>query len=235
MTTVGAAIFRPSIVGRHKASRPLTRPSIGRLFFFASILLAACRLAVCRADDPPSLGNRVLEYCKQHQGKRVGNASCTVFVAAALQSAGARLHGPDAVKNGSQQGPSDDFNWGELVFVLERVGTEFKTKGDIRNVRPGDIIQFTRTTLSGPLDDSSTYTMTARHHTAIVAGVLEHGTVLNIYHQGANGRKVVSTDQLRLLDLQRGRFTIFHPIAKTASESTPTSSLPKESEDSTMP
>jgi hypothetical protein len=209
--------------------------TVGRVFFLAVILAATCGFAACRADDPPAVADRILEYCKQQQGKRVGNGSCTTFVGAALQSAGARLHGPHAAKPDSPQGRSDDFNWGELVFVLERVGTEFKTKGDIRNVRPGDIIQFTRTTLSGPLDDSSTYTMTARHHTAIVAGVLEHGTVLNIYHQGANGRKVVSTDQLRLLDHQRGRFTIFHPIAKTASESTPTSSLPKESEDSTMP
>jgi hypothetical protein len=227
MTTDGAVIFRPSIVGRDTPSMPLTRHPV---FFLAIVLLAACSIAVCRADDPPALGDRILEYCNHHRGKRVGNGSCTMFVGAALQSAGARLYGPDAVKNGSHQGRSDDFNWGELVFVLERVGTEFKTKGDVKDVRPGDIIQFTRTTLTGPLDDSSTYTMTARHHTAIVAGVLEHGTVLNIYHQGANGRKVVSSDQLRLLDLQRGRFTIFHPIAKTASEPTPKSAAPKEPE-----
>ncbi len=202
---------------------PATRRTVGSLFFLAVVLPVACRFAVCRADDPPPLADRILEYCKRHQGKRVGNGSCTMFVGAALQSAGGTLHGPHAAKPDSPQVRSDDLNWGELVFVLERVGTEFKTKGDVKDVRPGDIIQFTRTTLTGSLDDASTYTMTARHHTAIVAEVLAQGTVLNIYHQGANGRKAVSGDQLRLLDLQSGRFTIFHPIAKTASEPTPKS------------
>jgi hypothetical protein len=209
--------------------------TVGRVFFLAVILAATCGFAACRADDPPAVADRILEYCKQQQGKRVGNGSCTMFVGAALQSAGARLHGPHAAKPDSPQGRSDDFNWGELVFVVERVGTEFKTKGDVKDVRPGDIIQFTRTTLTGSLDDGSTYTMTARHHTAIVAQVLAGGRLLNIYHQGANGRKAVSGDQIRLLDLERGRFTIFHPIAKTASEPTPKSTAPNEPEDSPTP
>jgi hypothetical protein len=36
--------------------------------------------------------------------------------------------------------------------------------------------------------------------------------VLRIYEQGANGRKRVSLTSLRLVDLQSGRFTIFHPL-----------------------
>jgi hypothetical protein len=62
----------------------------------AVILAATCGFAACRADDPPAVADRILEYCKQQQGKRVGNGSCTTFVGAALQSAGARLHGPHA-------------------------------------------------------------------------------------------------------------------------------------------
>jgi hypothetical protein len=60
--------------------------------------------------------------------------------------------------------------------------------------------------------------MTARHHTAIVSEVAEGGTVLKIYHQGANGRKKVSATSLRLNDLQSGRFGIFHPIARTPGQ-----------------
>ncbi len=178
------------------------------------------------ADDPTGLeartqlGDRVVEYCKQHKGKRVGNGSCTIFAAAALQAAGAQLRGPDDPSS-SEPVRASDFNWGELVFVLERVGTEFKTKGEIKSVRAGDIIQFTNTTLTGSLDEYSTYTMSARHHTAIVADVLENWTVLKIYHQGANGRKKVSTTNLRLVDLQKGRFTIFHPIANTQDQRLP--------------
>jgi hypothetical protein len=171
------------------------------------------------ADEPAGLeahtglGDRVVDYCKQHKGKHVGNGSCTIFAAAALQAAGAQLRGQDDPSSGEPVRASD-FNWGELVFVLERVGTQFKTKGEIKDVRPGDIIQFTNTTLTGSLDDYSTYTMSARHHTAIVADVQENGTVLKIYHQGANGRKKVSATNLRLVDLQKGAVHNFPPHRK---------------------
>jgi hypothetical protein len=64
--------------------------------------------------------------------------------------------------------------------------------------------------------------------------------VLNIYHQGANGRKAVSGDQLRLLDLQSGRFTIFHPLAQTTTDKPTTEastkpSAPIESDDPATP
>ncbi len=213
---------------------PKHRPG-RRLFLAALLILAACTFTVCRADDPPAIADRILEFCKEHQGKRVGNGSCTSFVGAALQSAGARLGGPDAVKQDPHRKRADDFNWGEFVFAVERVGADFKTKGDAKAVRPGDIIQFTHTTVTGSFDDGSTYTMTAKHHTAIVAGVLAQGTVLNIYHQGANGRRAVSGDQLRLLDLQSGRFTIFHPIARTIDKPTPRSPASNEPDDSATP
>jgi hypothetical protein len=182
----------------------------------AAFVVGTCGLGV--AGEPTELGDRVVDYCKQHRGKRVGNGACTILAMAALQSAGANLRGPDDPKGGNR-GRDGGFNWGELVFVLERDGAEFKTTGEVKDVRPGDIIQFTNTTLSGPVDDYTSYTMSARHHTAIVSGVQENGTVLKIYHQGANGRKVVSSASLRLVDLQRGRFTIYHPIARTPNES----------------
>jgi hypothetical protein len=181
----------------------------------AAAFVGACGLGV--AGEPPGLGDRVVDYCKQHRGKRVGNGACTILVIAALQSAGANLRGPED-PNGANRGRDVDFNWGELVFVVERDGAEFKTTGEIKDIRPGDIIQFTNTTLIGAVDDYTSYTMTARHHTAVVAGIQEDGTVLKIYHQGANGRKVVSSTSLRLVDLQRGRFTIYHPIARTPGQ-----------------
>src|SRR5580704_19615600 len=183
----------------------------------AAFVVGASGLGV--AGEPQGLGERVVDYCKQHRGKRVGNGACSILAIAALQSAGASLHGPDD-PNGGNRGRDGGFNWGELVFVLERDGAEFKTTGEVKDVRPGDIIQFTNTTLTGTVDDYTSYTMSARHHTAIVAGIQEDGTVLKIYHQGANGRKVVSSASLRLVDLQRGRFTIYHPIARTPSQRT---------------
>jgi hypothetical protein len=201
----------------------MKRTSAAILVLAAAIVVGTCLLGV--AGEPSGLGDRVVDYCKQHRGKRVGNGACTVLVAAALQSAGAKLRGPDEPTRGDR-GPASDFNWGELVFVLERNDAEFRTTGQIKDVRPGDIIQFTNTTLTGTVDDYTSYTMTARHHTAIVSGVQEDGTVLKIYHQGANGRKRVSATSLRLVDLQRGRFSIYHPIARTPSQRPPLSDRP---------
>jgi hypothetical protein len=178
----------------------------------ALVVVAGTGLGV--ADEPRGLGDRVIAYCKEHKGKRVGNGSCTEFVGAALQAAGAKLRGPD---DPIQQEAASDFNWGERFFVVERDRGDFRVTGRIADVRAGDIIQFTNTTLTGALDEVATYTMKARHHTAIISGVEEDGNVLKIYHQGANGRKRVSLTSLRLRDLQKGRFDIFHPIEQTES------------------
>jgi hypothetical protein len=128
-----------------------------------------------------------------------------------------RRSGPDG-PNGTDQVQARDFNWGELFYVLERDGTRSKVTGQINDVRPGDIIQFTNTTLAGALDGYASYTMKAKNHSAIVARVEEDATVLKIYHQGANGRKRVSLTSLRLGDLQRGRFSIYHPIPHNVNQ-----------------
>jgi hypothetical protein len=148
----------------------------------------------------------VVAFCKQHKGKRVGNGECTALVAAALQAAGARMHG------------GVDFNWGKLIYVLERDGENFKATGQIKDVRPGDIVQFFNVELAGAIDDGSSYTLHARQHTAIVARVQDDGTMINIYHQNYNGRKTVMATSLRLGDLQQGRFAIYHPIPRTRSQ-----------------
>jgi hypothetical protein len=196
------------------------------------ILAAAVVCGTCvpgLADEPTGLGERVVQYCKQHKGKRVGNGSCTILALAALQSAGARMRGPDN-PDSPGHGRANDFNWGELIFVLERSeGSDFKVKGQIKDVRPGDIIQYTNTTLTGAFEDYGTYTTTARHHTAIVSDILENGAVLKIYEQRANGRKRVSLTSLRLADLQSGRFAVYHPMARIQGQSpqkTPTSDRP---------
>jgi hypothetical protein len=165
------------------------------------------------AGEPSTLGDRVLAFCKEHKGKRVGNGECTTLVVAALQSAGGQTHGrrnPDATDE-----PADGFNWGERVFVLERQAGPFKTTGRIQDVRPGDIIQFRATLLSGPDGNFGTYTMRSHRHTAVVAQLDDSGTALKIFHQNSNGYKKVTARWIQLTDLQQGRFDIYRPIART--------------------
>ncbi len=220
-------------------------------FLGAAAVLGVCVLAVCVlgvcvlgvAGQPPSLGDRIVAFCKQQKGKCVGNGECSNLAEAALRAAGARGRGHgdfnrDDFGHGDfnrgdfgrgdfgRGGPSGghhelaaDYVWGELVFVLERDGTNLMATGQLKDIRPGDVIQFRDAELAGP-SGGSRYTMSAKHHTAIVSGVLNKGMVLKIYQQNANGRRIVTADRLRLSDLQQGRLRIFHPLPRTRIQPT---------------
>lgn len=194
-------------------------------FLVAALVVATCVLG--SAAPPSSLGDRVVAFCKQHKGKCVGKGECSNLAEAALRAAGAKSRGRHHYRGGDfggdLRGNEDermaDYVWGELVFVLEHDGAHLKATGQISDVRPGDIIQFRDAELAGPSDDGH-YTVTAKHHTAIVSGVQNKGMVLKIYQQNTNGRRFVTADRLRLSDLQQGRLRIFHPIPRTRSQPT---------------
>ena len=104
---------------------------------------------------------------------------------------------------------------GRTIFVLERQAGPFKTTGRIQDVRPGDIVQFRDTLLSGPDGNFGTYTMRSHRHTAVVAQLDDSGTAIKIFHQNSNGYKKVTARWIQLTDLQQGRFDIYRPIART--------------------
>lgn len=168
-------------------------------------------LARC-ADEPGELGDRIVAFCKEHRGKRVGNGECTTLVTAALLSAGAKPHGWG--DNRRQPPKRGEFNWGELVYTLERKGEDLKWTGKFDDVRPGDIIQYRNVLIAG-YTDVGTYTEQAQHHSAIIFSVDKEEGILKLYHQNYNGRKAVTTDRLKLADLRRGQFTIYHPLPAT--------------------
>jgi hypothetical protein len=190
----------------------VTRSRVVVLAALACVFVAGTMSEHCTAGEPATLGDRVLAFCKEHKGKRVGNGECTTLVVAALQSAGGQTHGhrnPDATDE-----PADGLNWGERVFVLERQTGPFKTTGRIQDVRPGDIVQFRDTFLSGPDGNFGNYTMRSHRHTAVVAQLDDSGTSIKIWHQNSNGYKKVTARWIQLTDLQQGRFDIYRPIAR---------------------
>jgi hypothetical protein len=177
----------------------------------AAALIGACVVAAA-AERPKSLGDRVVAFCKEHKGKRVGNGECVTLAVAALSAAGAEMHGPfEANRNADE--PRDNFSWGERIFTVEREGTNLKSTGQFRDIQPGDIIEYHDVELAG-YNGHGPYTAQARHHTAIVFGVDKEEFVLKLYHQNSNGRKAVITGRLRVADLQHGRVSIYHPIPR---------------------
>jgi hypothetical protein len=184
---------------------PLVAAALAAQIFVAT--LARC------GDEPNELGDRIVDFCKEHRGKKIGNGECTSLVAAALHAAGARPHGWNP--NRREPPKRGEFNWGELVYTLERNGEDLKWTGKFDNIRRGDIVQFRNVTLGGATE-TGTYTARAQHHSAIVYGVDKEDGVLKIYHQNYNGHKAVMADRVRLADLQEGRFSIYHPLPSSA-------------------
>jgi len=213
-----------------------------RAQILAATIVVVCVVGTCVlgvAGEPPGMGDRVVAFCKQHKGKRVGNGECTSLAAAALRAAGAKMHGWGDSKGGEPRrgdnGRETDFNWGELIYVLERDGTKFKATGQIKDVRPGDIIQFSNVELEGAIDDYSSYTLRARHHTAIVSAVQDDGMAIKLYHQNSNGVKRVTATSLRLSDLQQGRFSIYHPIPRTPRQPSERPPMPDRPMEPSLP
>jgi myosin tail region-interacting protein MTI1 len=180
----------------------------------AAFVVGLCVIAI--AEKPTSMGDRIVAFCKHHKGKRVGSGECSALAEAAMRSAGAQPHGWGDRSRGVDE-RFDDYNWGELIYSLEREGTNFKSTGQLKSVRPGDIIQYRDVELAGQNDDGY-YRASAKHHTAVVSGVEGDG-MLRIYHQNFNGRRVVMADRLRLGDLQQGRLSIYHPIPRARRQS----------------
>lgn len=184
----------------------MTRGTIVATVLVAQLLLSGM---IRGADEPNDLGDRVVAFCKEHRGKRVGNGACTAMVSAALQAAGAKPHGWGDRRTAPRRG---EFNWGKLVFTVERDGTDFKTTGKFQDIRPGDVLQYRNVQFVGSTDAGGTYTIEAHHHSAILAGVDRSEGILRIYQQNFNGRKGVTSDRIRLPDLQTGRLSFYRPL-----------------------
>jgi hypothetical protein len=148
-----------------------------------------------------SMPDKIVEFARSKVGQQVGDGECTALAAAALRHAGARLRRP---AGGS---------WGEEVASL-------------RDVRPGDILQFENAVFVQQrlLDNGGLLTTTASyaHHTAIVASVRKRGPrpILVILHQNVSvsgsddaDRRVVQQATINLAQKRSGSIRAFRPSA----------------------
>ena len=78
-------------------------------------------------------------------------------------------------------------------------------------VAPGDIVQFRDAKFSGPRPGGGTYSLTAEHHTAVVAAVAAVGKTFQILHQNWNGNKTVAEATLATRDLKEGWIKVYRP------------------------
>ena len=158
----------------------------------------------------PTLGERIVAFCKEHKDQQVGDGDCYDLAKHALSTAGAR---PEfKYHNNPSKG---DYVWGRLVLKVEAGEAGVKRTGKDKDVQPGDVIQLRDAKFEGPrMNGKGRYSVSMPHHTAIVSAVEEDGKRLRIFHQNFGGKKVVMEASVTPEHLTAGWMRVYHPNPK---------------------
>ena len=137
----------------------------------------------------PLLNQKIVNFCEEHLGRKVGNGNCYALAHCALIDAGARAKFPDYPGKG-------DYVWGDLVYYMERDGAAVKSSGNTDFILPGDVIQFSDCRFGG-----KGWSQGFGHHTAVIVAVKYGGKELKILQQAYNGKSVVTPLTIHPLEL----------------------------------
>jgi len=129
------------------------------------------------AQSTTDLNAAVRKFADSKRGQPVGNGECWDLVKEALQAAGAKLPG---------QGGYGTYEFGKVI--------------PLKDVLPGDILQFENVAFKHRYPNGSWYEDKFEHHTAIVSRHLPEvqGKVLGLLHQNVNGNRTVQTGTINL-------------------------------------
>jgi hypothetical protein len=156
----------------------------------------------------------VASWCAAYLGQQVGNGQCADLANQALIANGYETF----YQTGGPTGPDSDYVWGQLVATITTANCKTLPAGTIQ---AGDILQFrdvtTVHTTTYPNGSSSTMTMTATHHTAVVAGTESDstggGTIVDTLEQNDNDVQLVVRNQWYLADLTGGTIWVYRPVS----------------------
>jgi hypothetical protein len=137
----------------------------------------------------------VLDDALSQIGKEVGSGECTDLAELVLQQAGAKT-----TQSYGVTGLTADYVWGQKVASL--------TPGHVNTsaIRAGDILQFSNVTTT-----TGSSTLTADHHTAVVAAVLPNGQ-LEVLEQNVNGQLTVREDVYNFSTMSSGTVSVYQPV-----------------------
>jgi hypothetical protein len=176
-------------------------------------LIVICTLlgVISSAHTQSPANDKVVKFCKDHLGQKIGGGECSHLAEAALKYASAK---PRTAFKGSPG--KADYVWGKLVYILEaKDGSLKETKTPGMDLRPGDILQFRDAQLKGKnLNGFATYAVAAPHHTAIVVAIGKKTGILTVIEQNMRGEKVVANGVYRLTDLKGGWVRAYRPVSK---------------------
>ena len=157
------------------------------------------------AATAPDLGKKVLAFCQEQVGKKVGDGECSALAGAALASASAK-----GISGSSPGG--DDYIWGDLAGIIETQGkSNYDRETQARTARPGDILQFRDAAFANSFAGNSS---SAGHHTAVVVAVSGYGKQIQILEQNSGGRRFVTRGTLNVDEMHQGWIRIYHPVTR---------------------
>jgi hypothetical protein len=151
-----------------------------------------------------TINDKVVRFCKDQLGKKVGDGECVSLAAEALKVAEAK---PQATfKDYPNKG---DYVWGRLVFALEiNSGSRVQKKVPGMSMNAGDVIQLRDARFQG-----TNYFLTYPQHTAVILEVKKNGSALTVLEQNINGKKIVGETVYRLDDLRSGWLRVYRPVS----------------------
>lgn len=208
-----------SLTRRDEPASISSGPSALRLletFTMPSMTLTAIVFYVLAAPalggGQTDLGKKIVAFCEDHKGQCVGGGECSDLVEAALRASGGQRRGPEVPNPG-------DYTWGKQLYCVERIGNKLKTTGQIKSVRPGDIVQIRDAKWMKTEPDGRWSYKTYPHHTAVVSAVASGGKAIKVYEQNVSGRRIVTTGRIALIGLREGWIRIYRPrVADDAGE-----------------
>jgi hypothetical protein len=181
--------------------------SKGSRIVLAAVLFASPTL---RASADETIGEKVVKFCKERLGEKVGSGQCSSLVDEALKAAGGKQH--FVFKDTPRK---DDYVWGSLELWLEaKENAPEERKKSEKGVQPGDVIQLRDVKFEGKVGKGGTYFLTYPHHTAVVKEVKDDGKVLVVYEQNVNGQEIVKESTYKLNDLKAGWLRIYRPVRR---------------------
>jgi len=148
------------------------------------------------------IAEKVLTFCKEQLGKKVGDGECGTLAVHAIAAAKGKPFHEFKENPGAQ-----DFVWGELQFVQEiRDGKRVRNPADAKP-KAGDVIQYRDAVFR-----SSRGILLLAHHTAIVGEVKTTGELV-VYEQNMGGKQEVTKGTLRPNELSGGWMRVYRPLA----------------------
>lgn len=175
-------------------------PSRRFLAIFFVLLLAGG--STCHAQ---ALNNKVAAFLQTRVGQHIGGGDCAHAVSEALRAAGGEFMAADL---GADSPAAGDYVWGTYLKQLSYTNKVVDTQPNLKLVA-GDVIQYHNAKIV-----TATGTITASHHTSVVAAVNSSGMPTFVYEQNFNNIRKLTKDAIDLTKLSGGYVRIYRPKAR---------------------